>query len=575
MDAAYVEPVLSAGHGDVKQAPVFFVGADSHRLQQRFAGGIPVGRAGGPQRQIAVPQDRRPVARLRHRVRQHDDRCLQPLRTVHRHHPHLVAAGLLEIPFDRHIAGLDPVQEPLQRAGMAALVGQGEVEELVDRVIRIGTQPCQHAFSPVAAGRCGCGKDAGVQLEGRTEVDPCQEVRQPVPDGAVAGLGSGHLIQPLPDRSSAAIPGQREQIVVIEPDQRPLEHGGQREVVLRQQQEPAERNEVHHGDLVGQNHAVDAGHRNAQILQAAHQCLEECGAGPDEHHNIARAHLAAPRPEALSADPSADPVRQQTRQPTGGVVASAALDRQAPGRLVLALAGPDRRPQFDPPRMADPMREMMQRRVRLDDPARRTFSFKDKVDRFQHGFCRAKRRVELDRPPQRATVDDAPREMIAHATEFLRIGVLEAEDRLLDVADGEDRACHVAAPLTGEELLGEADHHLPLLRARVLRLVDQDMVDSAVQLVQDPRCDSLPVEQLSGQQDQIVVVEARDRSFRLRIGVQQRVAQLEQRRRGLRRDNGAPAVPDPDEPVALFVQDIDESRQRRPDRPGGDRALCP
>ena len=37
-----------------------------------------------------------------------------------------------------------------------------------------------------------------------------------------------------------------------------------------------------------------------------------------------------------------------------------------------------------------------------------------------------------------------------------------------------------------EEFLRQALHDIPLLRAGVLRLVDQDMVDAAVELVEHP-----------------------------------------------------------------------------------------
>ena len=87
--------------------------------------------------------------------------------------------------------------------------------------------------------------------------------------------------------------------------------------------------------------------------------------------------------------------------------------------------------------------------------------------------------------------------MPAHAQERGGIGALEAEDRLLDVADGEDGAHVLARALAGEELLGERRHHPPLLGIGVLRLVDQDVVDAAVELVQHPGRDPRPLEQIA------------------------------------------------------------------------------
>src|SRR5438105_4694295 len=82
-----------------------------------------------------------------------------------------------------------------------------------------------------------------------------------------------------------------------------------------------------------------------------------------------------------------------------------------------------------------------------------------------------------------ARLVDALLEVRAHARERQGIGALEAEDRLLGVADREDRARPLGHRLAGEELLGERLHDLPLLGIGVLRLVDQDVVEAAVELV--------------------------------------------------------------------------------------------
>ena len=72
--------------------------------------------------------------------------------------------------------------------------------------------------------------------------------------------------------------------------------------------------------------------------------------------------------------------------------------------------------------------------------------------------------------------------------ERVGIGALEAEDRLLLVADREQRArTHpLARALAGKELLRQLVDDAPLLRAGVLRFVDQDVVEPAVELVEHP-----------------------------------------------------------------------------------------
>ena len=78
------------------------------------------------------------------------------------------------------------------------------------------------------------------------------------------------------------------------------------------------------------------------------------------------------------------------------------------------------------------------------------------------------------------------REPGAGDVEALRIGALEAEDRLLVVADGEDRARAARGAFAGEIFPGQRPDDVPLALVRVLRLVDQDMVGLLVELVAHP-----------------------------------------------------------------------------------------
>ncbi len=58
-----------------------------------------------------------------------------------------------------------------------------------------------------------------------------------------------------------------EQVVIVEPEQRALQHRCERKIVLRQQQEVAERHQVLDGDLLGEADAVGASDGNAARLQ--------------------------------------------------------------------------------------------------------------------------------------------------------------------------------------------------------------------------------------------------------------------------------------------------------------------
>ena len=65
----------------------------------------------------------------------------------------------------------------------------------------------------------------------------------------------------------------------------------------------------------------------------------------------------------------------------------------------------------------------------------------------------------------------------------------------------------LARALAGEELLGQRLDHLPLARAGVLRLVDEDVVEAAVELVVDPARGVGAGEQRHGLDDEVLEIE--------------------------------------------------------------------
>ena len=89
-----------------------------------------------------------------------------------------------------------------------------------------------------------------------------------------------------------------------------------------------------------------------------------------------------------------------------------------------------------------------------------------------------------------------------------RIGALKAVDRLLGIADREQSAPDLARAVPGEELVGQGADDPPLIGVGVLCLVDQDVVQPAIELVQDPGRDRRPAHQRRGVQNEIVVVES-------------------------------------------------------------------
>ena len=81
---------------------------------------------------------------------------------------------------------------------------------------------------------------------------------------------------------------------------------------------------------------------------------------------------------------------------------------------------------------------------------------------------------------------DARLEFPAHLIEHMRRCALKRVDRLFLVADGEEGANPVTLALARREILGDLPQDLPLLGRGVLRLVDENVVDSRVELIENP-----------------------------------------------------------------------------------------
>ena len=211
-------------------------------------------RAIGRERDQARLALRRP-RRLGRRVGENDDRRLQALGTVHRHHPHLVARHLhVALHFGTRRA--QPVNEALQRRRLAPLVFEREIEEFIERIGR----PRDRAGRGILAGLSA----SSMRVEGE------RQLLAPIPrngrawPAASAKRGSSRLGPQRRAQRAFALLGELEQIVVIQTEQRALQHGRQREIVVRQQQRVGQHHQVHHRDMLGQHQPVGAGDRIAR-----------------------------------------------------------------------------------------------------------------------------------------------------------------------------------------------------------------------------------------------------------------------------------------------------------------------
>src|SRR5688572_1092187 len=118
--------------------------------------------------------------------------------------------------------------------------------------------------------------------------------------------------------------------------------------------------------------------------------------------------------------------------------------------------------------------------------------------------------------------------MLPAVLEPTRIGALEAIDRLLGVADREQRADTVGArAVPGRELLRDQTEDAPLFRVGVLRFVDEDMVDAPVELVEDPG-GGVALQQQQRLADEVVEIEGAEPGLGLRDAAPDRTREREQ-----------------------------------------------
>ena len=87
------------------------------------------------------------------------------------------------------------------------------------------------------------------------------------------------------------------------------------------------------------------------------------------------------------------------------------------------------------------------------------------------------------------------------------IGTLKRIDRLLLVTHHEDRPGLIACTKSRRKLGGQQFDHPPLGRACVLRLIDQNMVDPAVQPIKHPGRDRRLSDQFGRLRDQVVKIQ--------------------------------------------------------------------
>ena len=144
---------------------------------------------------------------------------------------------------------------------------------------------------------------------------------------------------------------------------------------------------------------------------------------------------------------------------------------------------------------------------------------------------------------------------------------------MLLVAHGEDRPVDGARAGAGKKLLGQKPDDLPLLRTRILRLVDQHVIDALIELVMHPGR-AILAQQGAGLVDQIVVVEQPALVLRPLVAGDHRIGDGEERGRAVTAGDGLATLHQGQQPVRFALEAIGELGTALLHCPGDQALTC-
>ena len=149
---------------------------------------------------------------------------------------------------------------------------------------------------------------------------------------------------------TAAIRSDVEQVLIAETEQRAAQYGGERKVVVRQQQRIGQRHEVHHRDVLGQHEAIGARYFDAFVFQRADDGLEQRAALAHQYQHIAVSRRTALKANRLArVDQPPHGARNAARKLHPRADFAHRIERRVPAFDRLALLRLDGVPDFDTP----------------------------------------------------------------------------------------------------------------------------------------------------------------------------------------------------------------------------------
>ena len=197
-------------------------------------------------------------ARLAGGIGKDHHRRFQPLGAVHRHHPDPRRLGH-QIALDHDIGGPHCGNEPGQRWLFGGFVLERQIEKFGDHLVHFLAQPPVKLLEPALGV-----KHMGEKLVWPVEIEPLAQAGQPL-------MGrQGHrkraLGQPLEQRPSLPVMGEREQLVLADPKERRAQYRRERQIVGGREQHIGKAQKIVDGDMGGNRQPVGTRARDIALL---------------------------------------------------------------------------------------------------------------------------------------------------------------------------------------------------------------------------------------------------------------------------------------------------------------------
>ena len=280
------------------------------------------------------------------RIGQENDRRLQSLRGMHRHHANPAALNL-HVAFYRGVARLNFREECRQRRRIPPRKIERDGHEFVDRVRRLRPKPPEQRAAPAVDA-----EEPRVKIERRKSAPRARAIAQRARSRPQSA--DRHALASARRQWARPARGQFKQRLVVEADQRGLEHGGEGEIVVRAQGGAAGRDEIHHGNVIARVRRSAPADGDALAAQGARHRLEQRPALAHQNQDIAGSDAA--RPTVFRVDhalfragrqPIADYAGDAVGERHGGIPPARRVKRHPPVVGIGDFFGRYRRPDFD------------------------------------------------------------------------------------------------------------------------------------------------------------------------------------------------------------------------------------